>query len=167
MTLHPAMSVSWLVGQSVGRLVDPLLGSGPEGVDDIRFHTCRDFSPSPSPPSSLKSQSWGPNPSLKAQILVWSPRSQPRGSKHNKFRQGTGTADRPLVADRLVEAVQPKMLTFETGPDTRLLPIGDGWKCLFLLLSTWSSLTHRPTQLDGLTDRQTILKSPWLKSNCD
>ena len=57
-TLHPAM----LVRQSVHRLVgSPLLGSGPEGVDDLR------------PP--LKSQSWGPNSSLEAQIPVFRPKS--------------------------------------------------------------------------------------------
>ena len=56
----------------------PFLGSGPERVDDLRFHTCGEFSSSPppsSPPSSPspppqipvsrpKFQSRGPNPSL-------------------------------------------------------------------------------------------------------
>ena len=49
-------------------------GSGPEGVDDLCFHTYGEFSPSPpsspSPPLELvsrpKFQSQGPNPSLKA-----------------------------------------------------------------------------------------------------
>ena len=47
-TLHPDMSVRWLVGRSVGRSVGPLLGSGPEGADDLCFHTYGGFSPSPS-----------------------------------------------------------------------------------------------------------------------
>ena len=68
-------------------------GSGPEGVDDLCFHTYGGFSPSspPPPPPSLppsnpsleaqipvsrpKSQSRGPNPSLKAQILASRPKS--------------------------------------------------------------------------------------------
>ena len=66
-------------------------GSGPEGVDDLCFHTYGGFSPSPSPPptsppsnpsleaqipvSRPKSQSRGPNPSLEAQILASRPKS--------------------------------------------------------------------------------------------
>ena len=45
-------------------------GSGPEGVNDLCFHTYGQFSPSsPSPPPSLplKSQSQGLNSSLEAQ----------------------------------------------------------------------------------------------------
>ena len=55
-------------------------GSGPEGVDDLCFHTYGGFSPPPPsshsplslppqiPVSKPKFQSRGPNPSLKAQI---------------------------------------------------------------------------------------------------
>ena len=54
-------------------------GSGPEGVDDLCFHTYGEFSPPPppssSPPSPLKSQSQGPNSSLEAQIPVSRPKS--------------------------------------------------------------------------------------------
>ena len=43
------------------------LGSGPEGVDDLCFHTYGEFSPSsPSPPSS-----YPPPPSLQAHISAW------------------------------------------------------------------------------------------------
>ena len=52
-------------------------GSGPEGVDDLCFHTYGGFSPPPPPP--LKSQSRGPNSSLEAQISVLRPKSQPQG----------------------------------------------------------------------------------------
>ena len=71
-------------------------GSGPEGIDNLCFHTYGEFSPPPSPPSappqlrgpnsSPKIQipvSWpksypkGSNPSLKAQILAWRLKSQP------------------------------------------------------------------------------------------
>ena len=49
-------SVSWLVGRLVGWLVGwsvgVLLGSSPEGVDDLCFHTNGEFSPPPSSPSS-------------------------------------------------------------------------------------------------------------------
>ena len=59
-------------------------GSGPEGADDLCFHTGENSPPSsPSPPPSpstpfkahilalrLKSQPIGPNPSLEAQILA-------------------------------------------------------------------------------------------------
>ena len=99
-TPHPAMSVRWLVGRSVGRLVNwlvPFLGSGPKGVDDLCFHTYGEFSPPPpsSSPSSYppsypsleaqisvsrpNSQSRGPNPSLMAQFLAWRLRFGPRG----------------------------------------------------------------------------------------
>ena len=59
-------------------------GSGPEGVDDLCFHTYGGFSPSPPPPPSslslpLKSQSRGPNFGLEAQIPVLRPKSQPQG----------------------------------------------------------------------------------------
>ena len=61
-----------------------LLGSGPEGVDDLCFHTYGEFSPSspssPPPPSlPLKSQSRGLNSSLEAQIPVLRPKFQPQG----------------------------------------------------------------------------------------
>ena len=58
-----------------------VLGSGPEGVDDLCFHTYGGFSPSPppSPPQSPASrpefQSRGPNPSLEAQIPASRPKS--------------------------------------------------------------------------------------------
>ena len=58
----------------------PFLGSGPEEVDDLCFHTYGEFSPSssrPSPPQILvlwpKSQPRGPNPNLKAQVFVHFP----------------------------------------------------------------------------------------------
>ena len=63
-------------------------GSGPEGVDDLCFHTYGGFSPPPpsSPPPSpslpLKSQSRGPNSSLEAQIPVLRPKSQPQSIGH-------------------------------------------------------------------------------------
>ena len=41
-------------------------GSGPEGVDDLCFHTYGEFSPSPSPPPLYPPS----NPSLEAQILA-------------------------------------------------------------------------------------------------
>ena len=46
-----------------------LLGSGPEGVDDLCFQTYGEFSPPPSSPSGPPS----PNPSLEAQIPASSP----------------------------------------------------------------------------------------------
>ena len=54
-------------------------GSGPEGVDDLCFHTYGRFCPSPPPPPSLplKSQSGGLNSSLEPQIRVSRPKSQP------------------------------------------------------------------------------------------
>ena len=55
------------------------LGSGPEVVDDLCFHTNGEFSSSPS--SSvypLKSQSRGPSSSLAAQIPVSRSKSQPQ-----------------------------------------------------------------------------------------
>ena len=60
----------------------PFLGSGPEGVDDLCFHTYGEFSPS-SPPSSPslyplqipvsrpKFQSRGPNPCLNPSLKSW------------------------------------------------------------------------------------------------
>ena len=72
-------------------------GSGPEGVDDLCFHTYGEFSPPPyssaspplqPPPPSLRahisawrpiSQPGGPNPSLEAQIPSSRPKSQPQG----------------------------------------------------------------------------------------
>ena len=55
-------------------------GSGPEGVDDLCFHTYGEFSPAYSPSNASleaqipilrpKSQPGGPNPCLKAQILA-------------------------------------------------------------------------------------------------
>ena len=84
------MIVNWSKGKQ---------GSGPEGVDDLCFHTYGEFSPPPPPPppsaplpqlrgpnSSPETQipvSWpksypkGPNPSLEAQILAWRLKSQP------------------------------------------------------------------------------------------
>ena len=69
-----------------------LLGSGPEGVDHLCFHTYGGFSPSPStsPPSNSsleaqipvsrpKSQPLVPNPGLKTQILALRPKSQLQG----------------------------------------------------------------------------------------
>ena len=62
------------------------LGSGPEGVDDLCFHTYGEFSPSssspsyPPPPASRPiSQPGGPYPSLQAQIPVLRPKSHPKG----------------------------------------------------------------------------------------
>ena len=37
--------LKWVVGDVEGEQ-----GSGPEGVDDLCFHTCGEFSPSPPPP---------------------------------------------------------------------------------------------------------------------
>ena len=45
-------------------------GSGPEGVDDLCFHTYGEFSPSPPCPHP-------PSPSLQAYISAWRPISQP------------------------------------------------------------------------------------------
>ena len=74
-------SVRPLVGRSV---CFPFLGSGPEGFDDLCFHTYGGFSP-PSPPPSTsppqipvlrpKFQARGPNPSLEAQIPASRPKS--------------------------------------------------------------------------------------------
>ena len=51
-------------------------GSGPEGVDDLCFHTYGEFSPSSYPPSASRaiSQPGGPYPSLNAQIPTQRPR---------------------------------------------------------------------------------------------
>ena len=54
-------------------------GSGPEGVDDLCFHTYGEFSPPPPPPSSSPSppphppspKPRGPYPSLEAEIWAW------------------------------------------------------------------------------------------------
>ena len=57
-------------------------GSGPEGVNDLCFHTYGEFSPPPSPPHPFPpasrpiSQPGGPYPSLEAQIPVLRPKSQ-------------------------------------------------------------------------------------------
>ena len=69
------------------------VSSGPEGVDDLYFHTYGKFSPSSpsSPMSSLfqipalrpKSQLWGTTPRLKDQIAAPRPKSQPQGPNHN------------------------------------------------------------------------------------
>ena len=72
------------------------LGSGPEGADDLCFHTgeISPPSPPPSPPPSspyppleaqipasrIKSQPGGSNPSLEDQISACRLKSQPRGS---------------------------------------------------------------------------------------
>ena len=67
-----------IVGLSVGRSVGPFLGSGPEGADDLCFHTGEISPPSPSPsPSSSTSPPprQDPNPSLEALILVSRPKS--------------------------------------------------------------------------------------------
>ena len=52
------------------------LGSGPEGVDELCFHTYGEFSPPPPPPPSPYPP---PPPSLQAHILASRPISQPRG----------------------------------------------------------------------------------------
>ena len=68
-----------------------ILGSGPEGVDDLCFHTGK-FSPSPSsassplPTSRPISQPRGSYPGLKVQILVLRAKSQPQGQ--NPFFKG-------------------------------------------------------------------------------
>ena len=71
------------------------LGSGTEGADDLCFHICRNFSsssfssfffssvrppPSKRRASKLKSQPWGSNPSLEAQIPASKLKSQPQSS---------------------------------------------------------------------------------------
>ena len=57
------------------------LGSSPEGVNDLCFHTCGEFSPPPPPPIRTvfwpKSYPKGPNPSLKAQITALRSNSHP------------------------------------------------------------------------------------------
>ena len=53
------------------------LGSGPEGVNDLCFHTYGGFSPPQIPVSS--------NPSLEAQIPVSRPKSQRRRRRRRKF----------------------------------------------------------------------------------
>ena len=67
------------------------LGSGPEGADDLCFHTWGNFSSFssfssssvPPPASRPKSWPWGPNPSLETQILAWRPKSQPWDPNHS------------------------------------------------------------------------------------
>ena len=70
---------------------DPFLGSGPEGVDDLCFHTGefsaytppRDPNPSFKAQISalrLKSHPHGSNPSLEAKIPSSKPKSHPLGS---------------------------------------------------------------------------------------
>ena len=90
-TLHPALSVSRLVGRS-SFWQRPRRGRWPMhsqvwGIFSSFFYV----PPSPQPPgpylsfeahipaSRPKSQSWGPNPSLKAQILAKMPKSKPGG----------------------------------------------------------------------------------------
>ena len=53
------------------------LGSGPEGVDDLCFHTYGGFFPPPSPPSPPLPPPSDSDPSLKAQIPALRPKSQP------------------------------------------------------------------------------------------
>ena len=80
-------------------------GSGPKGVDDLYFHTYGEFPP-PSlypPPPSLQayisaSSHRGPYPSLKAEILVLRPTSQPQRPKSqpqgpNSTLKGFGPQD--------------------------------------------------------------------------
>ena len=80
-------------------------GSGPEGVDDLCFHTYGEFSPPSSPPSppphppplppALRpiSQPRGSNPSLEAQIPTQRPRFQPQGPNTNPKAQITALRD--------------------------------------------------------------------------
>ena len=69
--------IVWLASLSSIRPKNCFLGSGPEGVDDLCFHTYGEFSPPPSPPSP---PSVRPSPPLEAQIPVSRLKSQPRGS---------------------------------------------------------------------------------------
>ena len=57
----------------------PKQGSGPEGVDDLCFHTCGEFSPSPPPPGiqplwldfDLKLRLWPQGWDLGLQARIW------------------------------------------------------------------------------------------------
>ena len=86
--LFPGFSISIVYFLSF--FLSFFLGSGPEVVDDLCFHTYGEFSPPPpsvrTPPFSSeaqilvprpKSQSRGPNYIHKAQILASRPKSQP------------------------------------------------------------------------------------------
>ena len=94
------MNVGTVRGCSAGKWVHILkviwfLGSGPEGVDDLCFHT-GEFSPPPpssSPPSTSRpiSQPRGSYPSLEAQIPVLRPKSHLRGP--NPSLEGFGPQD--------------------------------------------------------------------------
>ena len=91
---HRSIIVTWQPSNVLTQLFHLLLGSGPEGVDDICFHTCGGFSPPssstfPPPTSNLslddqipvlrpKSQPRGPNPCFEAQIPDLRPKSQPQ-----------------------------------------------------------------------------------------
>ena len=63
-------SVGWLIGWLVGWSVGPLLGGGPEGADDLCFHTGKFFPPSSPSPSS-------PSTPFEAHILALRLKSQP------------------------------------------------------------------------------------------
>ena len=62
----------WVTIKSDFRITAPaqpsFLGSGPEGADDLCFHT-GEISP-PSPPPTSPPRPWDPNPSFKTQILA-------------------------------------------------------------------------------------------------
>ena len=86
-SVHWSVPLAFMVGVCINApalvLGSTLFSRGPEGVDDLCFHACGEFSPpppslSPSPPSypplppTLRpiSQPRGPYPSLEAQIPV-------------------------------------------------------------------------------------------------
>ena len=62
-----------------GYRIDCFLGSGPEGADDLCFHTGEISPPSPSPSSPYPPPlpAFSPHPSLEAQIPASRPKSQP------------------------------------------------------------------------------------------
>ena len=73
---HLDVVPSWTITQERRKIKAALLGSGPEGVDDLCFHTGK-ISPSPSPPfpspsTPLNVEPQSPESSLKAQNLaIW------------------------------------------------------------------------------------------------